>query len=160
MNKQRIAGLRAAGRLLHLLSGVLAGLSIASLAACAAVPDSGRAPGLVCHYAYRPSVAVPISDEGSITIPDSDSAELTGPENSDLVFHAQYWSGAADGERALRLWVTAAGLADPLTSQLYQLPQDSGPIDQFAGGHGFTGLTYVSHPASGAELQFWCAAGE
>jgi hypothetical protein len=54
----------------------------------------------------------------------------------------------------------AAGLADPLTSHLYQLPQDSGPTDQFVGAHGFTGLNYVYHPDSGVELQFWCAVEE
>lgn len=43
----------------------------------------------------------------------------------------------------------AAGLADPLTSHLYQLPQDSGPTDQFVGAHGFTGLNYVITPTAG-----------
>jgi hypothetical protein len=103
---------------------------------------------------------VPIASEDSVAIPDDDMAEYASLEANDLVFHAQYWSGATDGERALRLWVTAAGLTEPLTSQLYQLPQDSGPVDQFSGGHGFTGLNYVYHPDSGAELQYWCAVAE
>ena len=29
---------------------------------------------------------------------------------------------------------------------------------QFSGDHGFTGLSYVYHPTSGAELQFTCKA--
>ncbi len=145
---------------LRLLFGAVAGLFMAGLMACAAAPTTTRAEGFVCHYAYRPGVSVPISSEGSVTFPDFDTAEFVGSESDDMVFHAQYWNGADDGERALRLWVTAAGLAEPLTSHLYQLPQDSGPNDQFVGGHGFTGLNYVYHPNSGAELQFWCAVGE
>ena len=145
---------------LRLLSGAMVGLLAAGLMACAAAPTTTRAEEFVCHYAYRPSVTVPISSEGSVNFPDFDTAEFIGSENDDLVFHAQYWSGADDGERALRLWVMAVGRAEPLTSHLYQLPQDSGPSDQFVGGHGFTGLNYVYHPDSGAELQFWCAVGE
>ena len=161
MNELAIAiGLRPLRLVLRRLFRALAGVLLVALAACGASPTAGRASGFVCYYAYRPSVTVGISSEGSVSIPDYDIAEFAGPVANDLVFHAQYWSGADDGERALRLWVTAAGLADPLTSQLYQLPQDSGPTDQFIGGHGFTGLNYVYHPDSGAELQFWCAVEE
>jgi hypothetical protein len=32
--------------------------------------------------------------------------------------------------------------------------------DQFIGGHGFTGLAYVFHPASGGEIQYFCGVGE
>ncbi len=42
-------------------------------------------------------------------------------------------------------------------STLYQLPPDSGPQNQFGGGHGFTGLNYSYAPDSTAELQYWCA---
>ena len=161
MNQRRIAGkLWSSNLVLRLLLSALAGLVVSTLTGCITAPTSTRAAAMVCHYAYRPSVTVSISSEGSVSIPDADIAEFAGPEANDLVFHAQYWPGAADGERALRLWVTATGLTEPLTSQLYQLPQDSGPADQFVGGHGFTGLTYVYHPDSGAELQYWCAVGE
>jgi hypothetical protein len=146
--------------ILRLCAGAFAGLLIAVLVACSAEPTSGRAEGFVCHHAYRPSVNEPISGEGTVSFPDFNTAEFAGSESDDLVFHAQYWNGEEDGERALRLWVTAAGFDEPLTSQLYQLPPDSGPTDQFAGGHGFTGLNYVYHPDSGAELQFWCAVAE
>lgn len=161
MNELAIAiSFRPLSLALRRLFSALAGLSLVALAACGASPPVGRASGFVCYYAYRPSVTVGISSEGSVSIPDYDIAEFAGPQGNDLVFHAQYWSGADDGERALRLWVTAADIDEPLTSQLYQLPQDSGPTDQFAGGHGFTGLNYVYHPDSGAELQFWCAVEE
>ena len=145
---------------LRLVSGALLGLLVVALAACVDGPTTARAGGFVCYYAYRPNVTVDSTSQGSVSFPDGDTAQYVGPETNDLVFHAQYGSGATGGERALRLWVTAAGLTEPLTTHLYQLPPDSGPVDQFAGDHGFTGLNYVYHPNSRAELQFWCAVGE
>ena len=63
-----------------------------------------------------------------------------------------------NNERSLRTWVTALDESVIYNSQLYQLPLDSGPSNQFVGGHGFTGLNYSYHPDSSAELQFWCEA--
>jgi hypothetical protein len=40
---------------------------------------------------------------------------------------------------------------------LYQLGEQV--EDQFAGGHGFTGLVAWSDPETGAEIQFFCATG-
>jgi hypothetical protein len=34
--------------------------------------------------------------------------------------------------------------------------QSKGLVNQFIGGHGFTGLVYVYHPSSDAELQYFC----
>jgi hypothetical protein len=128
------------------------------LAACGGVGETAvpRAGSITCHAAYRSGVSVPIEREVSFTLGDEDSQETTA--FSDLAFHAQYSTGDLDRERALRLWVTEPGETAELTSQLYQLPLDSGPVNQFTGGHGFTGLNYVYHPESAAELQFWCAA--
>jgi hypothetical protein len=72
--------------------------------------------------------------------------------------HAEYNTGRADNERALRLWVTPTGEEKVLVSQLFQLADDSGPENQFLGEHGFTGLNYAYDPVSGAELQYWCEA--
>lgn len=135
------------------------GLLAALLPACGGTA-APRAAQITCHTTYRPSVTVPIESEGSVVIPGDIDAEYEAPESGDLRLQARYWTGAADGERALQLLVTPAGAAEPLLTHLYQLPQDSGPQNQFAGGHGFTGLIYVYHPTSGAELQFWCEAAE
>ena len=109
---------------------------------------------IVCHAAYRASVTVPIEREETITFTDSDAQQSIN--FADLDWHAKYDTGELDGERALLLWVTAAGQPDRLLSQLYQLPLESGPQNQFRGWHGFTGLNYAYHPPSPAELQFWC----
>lgn len=73
-----------------------------------------------------------------------------------MMFHATYSTGEADNERALQVWVTDGEGTTVYQSTLYQLPIDSGPQNQFIGGHGFTGLNYSYTPNSSAELQFWC----
>ena len=130
-------------------------LLVACAGSEAAAPP--RAEMITCYTAYRSSAGVPIEREESVVFTDADGQESLTFD--DLVFHAQYSSGEMNRERALRLWLTAVGETAELQTQLYQLQQDAGPQNQFVGGHGFTGLNYVYHPASGAELQFWCAAG-
>ncbi len=124
-----------------------------------------------CTAAYRASVEQGIEREEMIVFGDTDSEQSI--PFTDMVFHAAYSAGEADNERNLRVWVTASpllsssagetpALSDAETavyhSTLYQLPLNSGPQNQFVGGHGFTGLNYSYQPDSGAELQFWCEA--
>lgn len=124
-----------------------------------------KADTITCTAAYRADVTQPIEREESITFSDSDDEQSLA--FADMVFHAAYSTGEADNERVLRLWVTdgmeTAVLSEAETavyhSQLYQLPNDSGPQNQFVGGHGFTGLNYSYAPDSSAELQFWCEVG-
>ena len=129
------------------------------LAACGvggetAVP--AKAQQISCTAAYRSSVQVGIEREETLTFTDADAEQSVA--FADLLFHAAYHTGAADNERNLRVWVTDSN-DDLMHATLYQLETDSGPQNQFVGGHGFTGLTYSYHPTSGAEMQFWCEAG-
>jgi hypothetical protein len=48
------------------------------------------------------------------------------------------------------------GRGDELARGLYQVSDTL--ADQFGGGHGFTGLVIWRDPATGAEVQFYCAA--
>ena len=122
-----------------------------------AAETAPKAELITCHTAYRGDGGRPIEREDTLVFTDADEQqELSYQE---LVFHGQYSSGELDGERALRLWVTMSGKSEPVLVQLYQLQLGSGPQNQFVGGHGFSGLIYVTHPISGAELQFWCEAG-
>lgn len=116
-----------------------------------------KADTITCTAAYRADVTQPIEREESITFSDSDDEQSVA--FTDMVFHAAYSTGKADNERALRLWVTDRMETAVYHSQLYQLPNDSGPQNQFVGGHGFTGLNYSYAPDSSAELQFWCEVG-
>ena len=139
-------------RKLFILLGLL-------LAACQGAGETAvpRADSITCHTAYRSGVSVPIESEDTLSFSDEDSQQTL--DYTDLVFHAQYSSGEFDHERALILRVTEQGETEAFTSQLYQLTAGSGPQNQFAGGHGFTGLNYVTHTTTGAELQIWCTAG-
>lgn len=134
---------------------VLALSLVPVLAACNG-DDAERASAILCNTAYRPSVGEAITDSGELRFEDEDAVQSAAYDRLEL--HAQYGAGRSDGERALRLWVTQAGEDAELLSQLFQLPDDAGPENQFAGGHGFTGLSYAYDPDSGAELQYWCEA--
>lgn len=118
--------------------------------------DNGRAEAIVCSTAYRVSVSEALTEPDHIRFEDEDSTQSIPYIYLEL--HAEYRAGRVDEERSLRLWVTPTGEDNVLVSQLYQLPEDSGPANQFVGGHGFTGLNYSYDPVSGAELQYWCEA--
>ena len=122
-----------------------------------AIETVPKAELITCHTAYRGNVGRPIEHEDNLIFTNSDEQQSLSYD--ELAFHAHYSAGELDGERALRVWVTENGESDPLIVQLYQLPQNSGPQNQFVGGHGFSGLIYVTGPVGKAELQFWCEAG-
>lgn len=117
-----------------------------------------RAGVIECSTAYRVSTSDELTGTDSVRFVDEQSTAQSVPYTH-LEFHAEYRPGFDDNERSLRVWVTPTASDQILAVQLYQLPTEEGPVDQFVGGHGFTGLTYVSDPVSGAELQYWCAAG-
>ena len=133
-------------------------LFVLMLVACTGVDaaPAAKADAIVCTAAYRSSVSDPLEREETLSFDDTDAEQsLTF---TDLVFHAAYTTGERDNERALRTSVTATDETLIYNLQLYQLPLDNGPENQFVGGHGFTGLNYTYHPTSLAELQFWCEA--
>ena len=115
-----------------------------------------KAEAIVCTAAYRADVGTSNLREESLTLLDANDRQSIVFD--ELTFTAEYASGELDRERTLRTWVTTNTSPDELTTQLYQLPLDAGPQNQFVGGHGFTGLNYIYHPETRAELQFWCEA--
>jgi hypothetical protein len=136
---------------------LLPGLLLIALVACTAASDTAtgpRAAAIVCHAAYRGNASGPIEREETLTLADEDGEGSLS--FADVEFHAFYSAGSGDNERALRLKITQPRRKTAITTQLYQLPLDSGPVNQFVGGHGFTGLNYV-YTDEAAELQFWCA---
>jgi hypothetical protein len=127
------------------------------LAACSSGATAAqKAESITCTAAYRANVSQSIEKEESLTFTDSDAEQMIA--FTDMLFHTAYSAGEADNERNLRVWVTDAGDTAVYQSILYQLPIDSGPQNQFVGGHGFTGLNYSYAPDASAELQFWCEA--
>lgn len=133
-------------------------LFILMLVACGSVDaaSTAKADAILCTAAYRSSVTNPIEREETLSFDEADAEQSLA--FTDLVFHAAYTTGERDNERVLRTWVTATDETVIYNIQLYQLPLDRGPDNQFVGGHGFTGLNYTYHPTSLAELQFWCEA--
>jgi hypothetical protein len=109
---------------------------------------------IACSAAYRSSVTVPIESENSAALSDENrEAVIPYP---DLAFRASYLNDAPFEGRSIKIWVLENGSEREISSVLYQLP--AGKLENQMVGHGFTGLNYVYHPSSGAELQFWCTA--
>ena len=77
----------------------------------------------------------------------------------DMAFGATFVSDAGEGQ-SLSIVVSDSDTGAELARGLYQFDRQAGVRDQFIGGHGFTGLAYVFHPASGSEIQYFCGAGE
>jgi hypothetical protein len=75
----------------------------------------------------------------------------------DMQVHAQYLDDEFEG-RSLVISVSSPGADRELVRELYQIDRQKGLVNQFVGGHGFTGLLYVYHPDSAAELQCFCEA--
>lgn len=144
-------------KILGLVGILMAGLL---LAACGGgeADVAPLAESIVCTAAYRSSTTVGIEQEETFTFTDTDDEQSA--TFGEMMFHAAYDAGGADNERNLRVWVTDAAETAVYHSTLYQFEPDSGPQDQFVGGHGFTGLNYSYQPTSGAELQFWCQADD
>lgn len=67
--------------------------------------------------------------------------------------------GQPEGPTAV-LIVADAATGREISRGLYQFDRSASQQPRFVGGHGFTGLHYVYHPATGAELQYFCAPGE
>ena len=76
-----------------------------------------------------------------------------------MAFAATFLSDVGEGQ-SLSIVVSNSTTGAELTRGLYQLDPQIGLRDQFIGGHGFTGLAYVYHPASGSEVQYFCLVGE
>jgi len=71
-------------------------------------------------------------------------------------FQARFQDDQFEG-RALSIAVTNLETGAEISRQLYQFDPQNPPENQFIGGHGFTGLHYVYHPGSEAEMQYFCS---
>jgi hypothetical protein len=119
---------------------------------------SGRqtdSPAFECTVFYRPDTTAEgqaQSQETTVFLAGGDQETVA---MEDLVWKAQYGDNAFEGV-SLVISVATLDSGRQVMRQLYQLSPESQPNNQFAGGHGFTGLNYVYHPVSTAELQYYC----
>jgi hypothetical protein len=107
---------------------------------------------LECQVFYRASPGEQFQESAHVLGPETSSGTETF---EDLALRAQFVDDPGEGP-ALSLVVSDATSAEEIVRQLYQIDPATGLANQFIGGHGFTGLNYVFHPASGAELQYFC----
>ena len=112
-------------------------------------------PRFECTAYYRSSTAT--SRQESKTLSLGPESERGRASFEDLTFRAWYSNDPYEG-RSLMLFVADNRTKKRLTEQLYQLEGSEAPVNQFAGDQGFTGLNYVHHPVSSAELQYICTA--
>lgn len=85
---------------------------------------------------------------------DDMNAEPVRHEFSTMTVEVTFQGEAPEGNNVVVVVETSEGRE--ILRSLYQFTTGSELPTDFAGGHGFTGLNYVSHgPAS---LQVWCRA--
>ena len=106
-----------------------------------------------CQAFYRSSVTESLG-EGTTAILDTDG-DLEAIRFEDMVVNARYQDEAFEG-RSLFVTVVDRETGDQIAGHLYQMERDQKIGNPFLGGHGFTGLAYVYHPTSQAELQYFC----
>jgi len=129
------------------------------LAACSPAPQAAGGPaaefaGIECQVFYRPSMGEGFRES---TVTFAKGGDRGAVEQDDLGWEAAYWDDEYEG-RSLSIAVTGLDTGEELVRQLYQIDREKGLANQFVGGHGFTGLVYVYHPVSTAEMQYFCQA--
>ena len=139
-------------------TGLLLGV-VLLLAACRPSPEGagGRSAdpfSVECQVFYRASMAESFA-ESTVTLAQGGDHQVV--EHDGLRFDAEYWDDPYEGQ-SLSISVTDLDTGEELVRQLYQIVRAKGLVNQFVGGHGFTGLIYVYHPSSTAEVQYFCLA--
>jgi hypothetical protein len=148
----------------ELLATILPGAALLVFAAgcgesaLAAEPSGPAAVG--CKLFWRASNTVGPSDsptdpkfqfqERAIRVGRGEQASAS---LADIALDVHYLSDAFEGSSVS---VRAAFDGKALVSWLFQLSTSSPPKNQFVGGHGFTGLVYLTHPTKEGDYQFMC----
>jgi len=130
---------------------------LVALAGCStAAGQAGSIPDTIsCEVYYRPAPGAAL-DGSTLSLSTAGDQETLTFE--DMTFAATTVADIGEGQ-SLSIVVTEATTGAELTRGLYQFDPEGGLSDQFIGGHGFTGLAYVFHPASGGEIQYFCGVG-
>jgi hypothetical protein len=118
--------------------------------------ESGQVSSLRidCRFAHRPSVTVDVRPGPRIVL--SSNRRRVGAFVGPFAVNATTGAMLGSEPGALSVRVSGRGSRKPVASTLHQFRADR-PVNQFAGGHGFTGLVYAYLPR-GAELQYYCRA--
>ncbi len=127
------------------------------LVGCTSSPEtSNRQPvvpvSIDCHVFYRASTTESLRESKVRLTTDGDVEFI---EFDDLGFNASYIDDGFEA-RSLVISITNLDSGVEIARQLNQMDRGKSLINQFIGGHGFTGLMYVYHPSSPGELQYFC----
>lgn len=134
-------------------------ISLGLVTSCTSSSPSigGEASGpltIECQVFYR-TAAGERFDESIVTLGTDNGAQSL--DYDQLAFVAQFYDDAGEGP-SLSIATTDRDTGREIARQLCQIDRSKGLANQFIGGHGFTGLQYVFHPTSTAELQYFCQA--
>jgi hypothetical protein len=127
-----------------------------TLSACngAQSPISTTAGNIVCEVFYRSGAGQ--SFESAPLMKFTGGTEKQSQAFDELLFEAWFQDDEFEG-RALSIVIVDSEKDREIARQLYQFDPQNSVENQFVGGHGFTGLNYVFHPNSVAEIQYFCS---
>jgi hypothetical protein len=116
--------------------------------------DSSGVIIVICEVFYRPTKSQSLEAAPQIAFTEGD--EQMTHEFEDMAVEVRFQDDQFEG-RALYIVVTNLDTGSEISRQLYQFGPENPTENQFIGGHGFTGLNYVFHPDSSAEMQYFCS---
>jgi hypothetical protein len=120
-------------------------------------PSEGAGGSIHCTYAYRltnvasegtPPSALELEERALDVGPGEAASETLGQ----LTLSARYGADPFEGNS---FSLTVSSAEAQVLSVLFQFGSGL-PQNQFAGGHGFTGLLYFTHPTAGGDYQAFC----
>jgi hypothetical protein len=121
--------------------------------------SEGADGSIHCTYAYRvtnvasegtPPSALELEERRLDVGPEEAASETLGQ----LTLAARYDADEFEGNS---FSLSASAAEAQVLSVLFQFGSGL-PQNQFAGGHGFTGLLYFTHPTAGGDYQAFCEA--
>jgi hypothetical protein len=113
-----------------------------------------------CEVYYQTSLDTDGQAQSSTSIFELTAEDGEYIENfSDTSVTAHYLDDEYEG-RTLQIIISDTTSGRQLVSNLYQFQNNLVPTNEFSGGHGFTGLSYVYHPQKPSEIQYFCRVAE
>jgi hypothetical protein len=121
-----------------------------------AVPSAASTASgtIVCEVFYRSTTGAGLESAPEISF--SGGTEEQSRTFTNMNFNARFQDDDFEG-RALSIAIMDLDNDAEISRQLYQLDPQNPLENQFIGGHGFSGLNYVFHPDTSAEMQYFCS---
>jgi hypothetical protein len=108
-----------------------------------------------CQVVYQSLTGEKLGDSKFSVVRGGD----LGLELDDLKFTVTFKGDEFEGW-TISIQITEKANGKQLVSHLFQLDSNQAVINQFLGGHGFTGLVYVTPVDKNRELQYFCSIPE